>query len=182
MTFRAEQLGAATNAYRLVNGEGDFLPGLIIDRYADFLTGPLLSAVEQRVRRTFPSPRRMLAGVSLGGYLAIEVFLRKAEQFCGVGSAQGAFGPGQATRYAAALSATAKRVGPRSIELLSSSFDPYRPPNELLQRKLVALKQPSTLRISPGPHDQRWLRESGVIEMLVGADRAFESAAPSGKP
>ena len=36
LTFRSEQLGAATNAFRLINGEGDFLPGLIIDRYADY--------------------------------------------------------------------------------------------------------------------------------------------------
>ena len=36
LAFRAEQLGAANNAYRLVNGEGDFLPGLIVDRYADY--------------------------------------------------------------------------------------------------------------------------------------------------
>lgn len=34
--FRAEQLNGSTNAYRLCNGEGDFLPGLIVDRYADF--------------------------------------------------------------------------------------------------------------------------------------------------
>lgn len=26
-----------TNAYRLINGEGDFLPGLVVDRYADYL-------------------------------------------------------------------------------------------------------------------------------------------------
>jgi 23S rRNA (cytosine1962-C5)-methyltransferase len=36
LTFRSEQLGAANNAYRLINGEGDFLPGLIVDRYADY--------------------------------------------------------------------------------------------------------------------------------------------------
>jgi len=35
-TFRSEQLHGVNNAYRLVNGEGDFLPGLIIDRYADY--------------------------------------------------------------------------------------------------------------------------------------------------
>jgi 23S rRNA (cytosine1962-C5)-methyltransferase len=29
--------GQATDAYRLVNAESDFLPGLIVDRYADFL-------------------------------------------------------------------------------------------------------------------------------------------------
>jgi 23S rRNA (cytosine1962-C5)-methyltransferase len=36
LAFRSEQLGASNNAYRLVNGEGDFLPGLIVDRYADY--------------------------------------------------------------------------------------------------------------------------------------------------
>lgn len=36
MAFRSEQLGAANNAFRLINGEGDFLPGLIVDRYAGY--------------------------------------------------------------------------------------------------------------------------------------------------
>jgi 23S rRNA (cytosine1962-C5)-methyltransferase len=36
LAFRVEQLTGSTNAYRLCNGEGDFLPGLIVDRYADY--------------------------------------------------------------------------------------------------------------------------------------------------
>jgi len=36
LAFRVEQLNGPTNAYRLCNGEGDFLPGLIVDRYADY--------------------------------------------------------------------------------------------------------------------------------------------------
>lgn len=36
LAFRGAQLGAANNGYRLVNGEGDFLPGLIVDRYGDY--------------------------------------------------------------------------------------------------------------------------------------------------
>ena len=35
-SFREQQLAGITNAYRLCNGEGDFLPGLIVDRYADY--------------------------------------------------------------------------------------------------------------------------------------------------
>jgi 23S rRNA (cytosine1962-C5)-methyltransferase len=35
--LRHRHLVRATNAYRIVNGEGDLLPGLIVDRYADFL-------------------------------------------------------------------------------------------------------------------------------------------------
>ena len=34
--LRAGLLPSSTDGYRLVNGEGDFLPGLVIDRYADF--------------------------------------------------------------------------------------------------------------------------------------------------
>lgn len=44
LTFRAEQLTGSTNAYRLCNGEGDFLPGLIIDRYADYCVCQILTA------------------------------------------------------------------------------------------------------------------------------------------
>jgi 23S rRNA (cytosine1962-C5)-methyltransferase len=33
-----------TNAYRIVNGEGDFLPGLIVDRYNEFLVCQFLTA------------------------------------------------------------------------------------------------------------------------------------------
>jgi 23S rRNA (cytosine1962-C5)-methyltransferase len=36
LAFRAELLNGPTNGYRLCNGEGDFLPGLIVDRYADY--------------------------------------------------------------------------------------------------------------------------------------------------
>lgn len=35
--LRQRHLASDTTAYRIVNGEGDFLPGLIVDRYAGFL-------------------------------------------------------------------------------------------------------------------------------------------------
>lgn len=43
---RARQncLTHTTNAYRLVNGEGDFLPGLVADRYGDFLVCQFFTA------------------------------------------------------------------------------------------------------------------------------------------
>jgi hypothetical protein len=149
----------------------------MLKRYADFLTGRLKNEVEQRVGSPFPAPRCMISGVSLGGYLAIEVFLRKPELFCALGTAQGAFGQGQAARYAAGVDAASQRVGPRRGEILTSSFDPYRRPNELFHQHLQKRKAASRLRVSPGPHDQRWLRESGTIEMLVSADDVFSGVA-----
>lgn len=39
-----EQLYPGQTTYRLVHGEGDFLPGLVIDRYGDYLSVQLLTA------------------------------------------------------------------------------------------------------------------------------------------
>ena len=35
--FRRDGLKGGTNAYRIINGEGDYLPGLIVDRYGETL-------------------------------------------------------------------------------------------------------------------------------------------------
>ena len=42
--LRAGLLPSSTDGYRLVNGEGDFLPGLAIDRYADFFVCQFFTA------------------------------------------------------------------------------------------------------------------------------------------
>lgn len=45
----ARTLGAGTNAWRVVNAESDLLPGLIVDRYADFVVAQFLTlGVEKR--------------------------------------------------------------------------------------------------------------------------------------
>ena len=44
LSFRQWQFAGTTNAYRLINGEGDFLPGLIVDRYAAFLVCQFFTA------------------------------------------------------------------------------------------------------------------------------------------
>lgn len=44
LSLREKYLSATTNAYRLINGEGDFLPGLIVDRYNDFLVCQFFTA------------------------------------------------------------------------------------------------------------------------------------------
>jgi 23S rRNA (cytosine1962-C5)-methyltransferase len=44
LSFRETYLSPTINAYRLINGEGDFLPGLIVDRYNDFLVCQFFTA------------------------------------------------------------------------------------------------------------------------------------------
>lgn len=145
----------------------------LVRRFAAFLSGGLKSEVEQRVGVAFPAGRSIISGVSLGGYLAIEAFLQHPDAFGALGVTQGAFGPNQAQRYAAGVQAAVERVGPRRVDILTSSFDPYRSANEAFHRHLQRRGQASRLRVSPGPHDQRWLKESAVVEMLLCAQDAL---------
>ncbi|MGB9627080.1 MAG: class I SAM-dependent rRNA methyltransferase [Thermodesulfobacteriota bacterium] len=48
--LRGKGLIGKTNAFRLVNGEGDFLPGLIIDRYGEVLVVQCLTAGMDRLK------------------------------------------------------------------------------------------------------------------------------------
>jgi len=48
LLLRKEWVPAETNAFRLIHSEGDFIPGLIVDQYADFLVVQFLTAgIEQ---------------------------------------------------------------------------------------------------------------------------------------
>jgi 23S rRNA (cytosine1962-C5)-methyltransferase len=44
LSLREKYLARSTNAYRLINAEGDFLPGLIVDRYGDFFVCQFFTA------------------------------------------------------------------------------------------------------------------------------------------
>ena len=44
LALRQDFLSPTTSAYRLINGEGDFLPGLIVDRYGGFLVCQFFTA------------------------------------------------------------------------------------------------------------------------------------------
>ena len=48
--LREEWLWGKTDAYRLVNGEGDFLPGLIVDRYGKIIVFQCLTAGMERLK------------------------------------------------------------------------------------------------------------------------------------
>jgi 23S rRNA (cytosine1962-C5)-methyltransferase len=66
-----EKLREVTNAYRIVNGEGDFLPGLIVDRYGEFLVCQFFTA-----GMDFLKP---LVLDSLSGLLAAKGVFEKSE-------------------------------------------------------------------------------------------------------
>jgi 23S rRNA (cytosine1962-C5)-methyltransferase len=69
--FAREKLREVTNAFRIVNGEGDFLPGLIVDRYGEFLVCQFFTA-----GMDFLKP---LVLDSLSGLLAVKGVFEKSE-------------------------------------------------------------------------------------------------------
>jgi hypothetical protein len=146
-------------------------PTRSLDRYADWLT----DVVIPRARREAPvfqdAARTFLDGCSLGGYIGIEVFLRKAASFGAWGGVQTAIGAHRAPGYAERL-ARALAGAPRRIHIETSEGDPFRDANVALSTALTKRGVPNDLRVLPGPHDQPWLREAGTIEMLLWHDRA----------
>jgi 23S rRNA (cytosine1962-C5)-methyltransferase len=48
--LRNQQLKGKTNAYRVINGEGDYLPGLIVDRYGETLVLQCFTAGMDRLK------------------------------------------------------------------------------------------------------------------------------------
>lgn len=50
LTLRQATLPPRTTGYRLINGEGDFLPGIIVDVYGDFLVCQFLTAGADRLK------------------------------------------------------------------------------------------------------------------------------------
>ena len=52
-----ETLGLDASAYRLVHGEGDLLPSLVVDKYGDYL---VVQALSQGMDRLLPSVTAML--------------------------------------------------------------------------------------------------------------------------
>lgn len=112
-------------------------------------------------------------GCSLGGYLSLEVFLRRPDLFAAWGGVQSAFGAYRVPHYADRIEKALANEAPRRIRLhlQTSTDDPYRESNEKLSALLNTKGVPNDLLVLPGPHDQPWLRESGTLEMLHWHDR-----------
>jgi 23S rRNA (cytosine1962-C5)-methyltransferase len=67
ISFR-DQLGIDATAYRLVHGEGDLLPSLVVDRYGDYL---VVQALSQGMDRLLPLLVELLVDIAQpGGILA----------------------------------------------------------------------------------------------------------------
>jgi enterochelin esterase-like enzyme len=151
-----------------------------LDGYAQWITEVVIPQTRRETRISTEANRIAIDGCSLGGFVAIEVFLRKPETFGALGAVQAAIGKHRAVPYAERLQNVIKQHGPRAIHLQTSSADPFREANEALAGELTKRLVAHETIVLPGAHDQPWLREVGTLEMLRWHDRQFRRAM--GKP
>jgi enterochelin esterase-like enzyme len=144
-------------------------PTAALDAYARWIAEVVLPRARQEAPVIPDAAHTAIDGCSLGGYVGLEVFLRKPDLFSAVGGVQAAFGTHRAAGYADRIAAATPR--PTRIHLETSSADPFREANALLSSLLHKKGVANDLLILPGPHDQPWLRESGTLEMLLWHDR-----------
>jgi enterochelin esterase-like enzyme len=142
-----------------------------LDRFADWLVGTLLPIVHERSPSLRDPASTALDGCSLGGYVALEVFLRKPEAFGALGCVQAGVSANQANLFARKLRATFDRVGPRPLHIETSSWDPSMKDHHAMSTRLTALGVAHDYEVLPGGHDQIFLREVGTLEMLFWHDR-----------
>lgn len=142
-----------------------------LDRYADFIEKTLLPAVRDKVACLSGAAHTGLDGCSLGGYVGVEVFLRKPELFGTFGGVQAAFNVPAALKYAERIARAQKDVGARAVRVGTSSEDPFRKANEAFAKELGKRGVERELSVPPGPHNQPWLREVGTLDMLLWHER-----------
>jgi predicted esterase len=152
-----------------------------LERYAKALEQEMLPAVRERVSAASREPAHTgIAGVSLGGAVALEVFVRKPRLFATLGTVQGAYGVNLGALFARRI-VEAESVPGRAVYVSTSHGDPYRAANERLARELEQRGMPTRLSVRKGPHSQAWLIEIGSLELLLWHDRALRGEVETGR-
>lgn len=146
-------------------------PAAALDGYARWIAEVVLPRARAEAPVFDDAARTSLDGCSLGGFVGLEVFLRRPELFGAWGGVQSAFGAHRAPGYAERIGRAIAAAGPRDLHLLTSSGDPFHDASAQLAAALAKKGLPCALRVLPGPHDQPWLREAGTLEMLLWHDR-----------
>jgi enterochelin esterase-like enzyme len=138
-----------------------------LDAYARWLEHALVPRCQSEASVFRDASQTYLCGVSLGGYVSLEMLVRLPRLFGAWAGIQTAIGSWAAPAYADKIVS----AGVKPMLLLTSTLDTWRGSSEALSKALVARKVAHTLRVVPGPHDQPWLREAGTIEAFHWLDR-----------
>jgi enterochelin esterase-like enzyme len=140
------------------------------DAYAKWIEEVLVPRARREVPTIETPERTYLCGVSLGGYVSLEVLVRLPHVFGAWAGVQTAIAPGAAPAYAKKIAA-GWAGEERDLLVLTSSQDHWKKASDALDAAFTEKKLRHAYRVTPGPHDQPWLRESGTLEMMLWLDR-----------
>ncbi len=147
-----------------------------LDAYAKWIETSLIPRCRKELPLMTAAEKTYLCGVSLGGYISLEVMARLPEVFGAWAGIQTAIAKTAAPGYAEKLS---KKKRPALI--LTSTEDHWRPSSAALAAAFDRARIRNEYRVVDGPHDQAWLREAGTIEALFWLDRLHQPLE-SGQP
>lgn len=151
-------------------------PAAALDTYASWIADVVVPRARKEAPVIADAAHTYLDGVSLGGYLGIEVFLRRPDAFGALGCVQSAMSPLKVPAYAeklAAIHAAAVKAGrpPPTFHIETTESDPMLGLNRALSDELTRRGVANDFVVLPGSHDQTFLREAGSMEMLLWHDR-----------
>jgi pimeloyl-ACP methyl ester carboxylesterase len=152
-----------------------------LDAYARWIEGSLLPRVRKEAGVGDDPRQTYLCGVSLGGYVSLEVLARLPRLFGAWAGVQTAIGTFAAPGYAEKI-ANGWKGGAHPMMLLTSTQDHWKASSEALAAAFKSKNLAVTYRVVPGPHDQPWLREAGTLETLLWLDRIGYGAAGGTAP
>jgi pimeloyl-ACP methyl ester carboxylesterase len=151
-------------------------PTAALDAYAAWIADVVVPRAQREAPVFTDAARTSLDGVSLGGYLGIEVFCRRPDVFGALGCVQSAMSAAKVPAYAeriAAIHAAAIKAGkpPPSVHIETTTSDPMHDLNHDFAKELTRRGVANDFVVLSGQHDQTFLRESGSMEMLLWHDR-----------
>jgi predicted esterase len=153
------------NVQKLPSPEG------ALDAYAAWIVDVVLPRARREAHVLPDAAHTAIDGVSLGGSVGLEVFLRRPEAFGAWGGVQSAINVVRLASYGDKLAAALGKAPRTSVHLETSEADPYREINTALANLLTKKGVANDLVVLPGQHDQVFLREAGTLEMLLWHDR-----------
>jgi len=101
-----------------------------LDGYTKWITEVVIPQARREASVSTEAARIAIDGCSLGGFVAIEVFLRSPQTFGAMGAVQAAIGVHRAAPYAERFAKVIQQYGPRAIHIETSSGKPFREANE----------------------------------------------------
>ena len=151
-------------------------PAAALDAYAAWIADVVVPRARSEAPVFIDAAHTSLDGVSLGGYVGIEVFCRRPEVFGALGCVQSAMTALKVPVYAeriAAIHAAAIKAGrpPPTFHIETTLSDPMHDLNLAFANELTRRRVVNDFIARPGQHDQTFLRESGSLEMLLWHDR-----------